>query len=86
MSRSVWKGPYIDASILRKMDKMEKQEYNTKVFKAARRAVILPQVVGLHLSTYNGYKWISFLVTEDMVGHKIGEFSSTRKVVKHKNK
>lgn len=85
MSRSVWKGPYVDASLLRKVDKMKQsREQLRRISVWSRRSHILPYFVGSHFNIYNGHKWIALLVTEDMVGHKFGEFALTRKIVKHK--
>lgn len=71
MTRSVWKGPFVDSSLLRSTS------IKRKVW--SRRSCILPQFVGSVTQIYNGAKWISLKITEDMVGHKFGEFASTRK-------
>ena len=78
MPRSLKKGPFVDDHLLKKVD--VQNEKNTKqVIKTwSRRSTILPQFVGLTFGVYNGKKHIPVLVTEDMVGHKLGEFSPTR--------
>lgn len=87
MSRSIWKGPHIDASLLRKIDDIKKVDGSkTQIKTWSRRSTILPQFIGINVDVYNGYKWISLTVTEDMIGHKFGEFALTRKIAKHKKK
>ena len=83
MARSVWKGPFVDAYLLKKAEKVRESGRND-VFKAwSRRSTILPQFVGLNFGVYDGRKHIPVLVTEDMVGHKFGEFSPTRTYYGH---
>ena len=87
MSRSIWKGPHVDASLLNKVDKMKKtKESKLKIGTWSRRSLVLPQFIGMSFNVYNGCKWVPVLVTEEMIGHKLGEFAVTRKVVKHKKK
>ena len=83
MARSVWKGPFVDAYLLKKAEKVRESGRND-VFKTwSRRSTILPQFVGLNFGVYDGRKHIPVLVTEDMVGHKFGEFSPTRTYYGH---
>ncbi len=78
MSRSVWKGPFVDVSLLKKAE-ATRQSGRKEIIKTwSRRSTILPQFVGLTFGVYNGQKFIPVLVTEDMIGHKFGEFSPTR--------
>ena len=78
MPRSVWKGPFVDGSLLKKAEEV-RATGRSKVIKTwSRRSTILPQFVGLTFGVYNGRKFIPVLVTEDMIGHKLGEFSPTR--------
>lgn len=86
MTRSIWKGPHVDSSLLLKINKIKKIDSKKKLNTWSRRSVILPQFIGLSFNVYNGNKWISVTVTEEMIGHKLGEFAPTRKVVKHKKK
>ena len=78
MTRSVWKGPFIDGSVLKKSDAMVKSGKNGIIKTWSRRSTILPQFVGQTFGVYNGHKFIPVLVKEDMVGHKFGEFAPTR--------
>ena len=78
MPRSVWKGPFVDGYLLRKADKARAGGRNEIIKMWSRRSTILPQFVGLTFGVYNGNKHIPVLVSEDMVGHKFGEFAPTR--------
>ena len=78
MARSVWKGPFIDGFLLRKAEKARASGRNEVIKMWSRRSTILPQFVGLSFGVYNGHKFIPVLVTENMIGHKFGEFSPTR--------
>jgi small subunit ribosomal protein S19 len=78
MSRSVKKGPFVDNHLQKKVDVMIKSG-NKKVVKTwSRRSVIIPEFVGFTFSVHNGNKFVPVYVTENMVGHKLGEFSPTR--------
>lgn len=78
MSRSIKKGPFVHRGLLRKIDQMnEKNE--KKVLKVwARSSTIFPQMVGHTIAVYDGKKHVPVYITEDMIGHKLGEFSPTR--------
>ena len=78
MPRSVWKGPFVDGYLLAKADKARESGRNEIIRIWSRRSTILPQFVGLTFGVYNGKKFIPVQVTENMVGHKFGEFSPTR--------
>ena len=78
MSRSVWKGPFVDGYLLKKAEKARESGSNAVIKIWSRRSTILPQFVGLTFGVHNGQKHIPVLVTEDMVGHKFGEFAPTR--------
>ena len=78
MARSVWKGPFVDGYLLKKAEKVRGGGRNEIIRIWSRRSTILPQFVGLTFGVYNGQKFIPVLVTENMVGHKFGEFSPTR--------
>nr|BBD14129.1 ribosomal protein S19 [Ophirina amphinema] len=87
MSRSVWKGPYVSNHIIRIISGLRVKENRRKVYKVwSRSSVILPSLVGVRFLVHNGIKFIPVNVTSSMVGHKFGEFSSTRKKVIHKVK
>ncbi|MEK9692221.1 MAG: 30S ribosomal protein S19 [Rhodospirillaceae bacterium] len=78
MARSVWKGPFVDGYLLKKAETVRESGRKEVIRMWSRRSVILPQFVGLTFGVYNGQKFIPVLVTENMVGHKFGEFSPTR--------
>jgi len=78
MARSVWKGPFLDGYLLKKADKSRGTGRNEVIKIWSRRSTILPQFVGLTFGVYNGQKFIPVLVTDNMIGHKFGEFSPTR--------
>ena len=78
MARSVWKGPFVDGYLLKKAEKAAASQRNDVVKIWSRRSTILPQFVGITFGVYNGKKFIPVSVSEDMVGHKFGEFAPTR--------
>ena len=78
MARSVSKGPFVDGYLLKKADASRGTGRNEVIKIWSRRSTILPQFVGLTFGVYNGQKFLPVLVTENMVGHKFGEFSPTR--------
>ena len=83
MARSVWKGPFVDGYLLRKAEKARASGRNEIIKIWSRRSTILPQFVGLTFGVYNGRKFLPVLVTENMVGHKFGEFAPTRTFFGH---
>ncbi len=83
MSRSVWKGPFVDGYLLKKADASRSSGRHEMIKIWSRRSTILPQFVGLTFGVYNGQKHIPVNVTEEMVGHKFGEFSPTRTFYGH---
>jgi small subunit ribosomal protein S19 len=83
VSRSVWKGPFVDAYLLKKAETVRSSGRNDVIRTWSRRSTILPQFVGLTFGVYNGQKFIPVLVTENMIGHKFGEFSPTRTFYGH---
>ena len=78
MARSVWKGPFVDGFMLKKADTVRASGRNEVIKTWSRRSTILPHFVGLTFGVYNGKKFLPVLVTENMVGHKFGEFAPTR--------
>ncbi len=79
MARSVWKGPFVDLYLLKKAEDAQDAGGKGGPIKTwSRRSTILPQFVGLTFNVYNGKKFVPVTVSEDMVGHKLGEFSPTR--------
>ena len=78
MARSVWKGPFVDITLIKKAAKVSESGRKEVIKTWSRRSTILPQFIGLTFGVYNGRKFIPVLVSENMVGHKLGEFSPTR--------
>lgn len=83
MTRSVWKGPFFDAYLLKKVEKVFASGKKEVIKTWSRRSTIIPQFVGVTFGVHNGHKFIPVFVTEDMVGHKLGEFSPTRTYYGH---
>jgi small subunit ribosomal protein S19 len=78
MTRSVWKGPFVDRHLLKKVEQAKEGTIKGVIKTWSRRSTILPQMVGLTFGVHNGNKFIPVLVTDNMIGHKLGEFSPTR--------
>ena len=78
MSRSVWKGPFVDPSLLKKVEKQKNDTSRKPIKTWSRKSTIIPDFVGSSFLIHNGRKFISITISEDMVGHKLGEFSPTR--------
>lgn len=78
MARSIWKGPFVDGYLLKKAEAARASTRKEIIRTWSRRSTILPQFVGLTFGVHNGQKFIPVLVTENMVGHKFGEFSPSR--------
>jgi small subunit ribosomal protein S19 len=83
MPRSVWKGPFVDSYVLKKAQKSRDSGRNEVIRIWSRRSTILPQFVGLTFGVHNGKKHIPVSVSEDMIGHKFGEFAPTRTYYGH---
>ena len=83
MSRSVWKGPFVDPSLLKKVEKLKLQSKPTPIKTWSRKSTIIPEFIGVSFLIYNGKKFIPIKISEDMVGHKLGEFSPTRQFSGH---
>ena len=78
MARSVKKGPFADASLLKKIDELNQKGENEVVKTWSRRSTVFPSFVGHTIAVYDGRKHVPVYITEDMVGHKLGEFVATR--------
>jgi small subunit ribosomal protein S19 len=78
MGRSVKKGPYLDEKLMRKVSKMEASREKKIIKTWARSCTIVPEMIGFTFAVHNGNKHIPVYVTENMIGHKLGEFSHTR--------
>ena len=83
MARSLKKGPFVDEPLMRKVEALNAANKKEIIKTWSRRSTIFPQVVGHTFAVYNGKEHISVYVTEDMVGHKLGEFAPTRKFTGH---
>ena len=83
MARSVKKGPFVDGYLLKKADTVRESGRNEIIKTWSRRSTILPQFIGLTFGVYNGQKFIPVQVTDNMIGHKLGEFSPTRNFPGH---
>ncbi len=83
MARSLKKKPFVDKSLMKKVEKMSKETKKTVIKTWSRRSTIYPNFVGLTFAVHNGKEFIPVYVTEDMVGHKLGEFAATRKFTGH---
>ena len=83
MPRSVWKGPFVDPSLLKKVEKSKSQSKAMPIKTWSRKSTIIPEFVGISFLIYNGKKFIPIKISEEMVGHKLGEFSPTRSFSGH---
>ena len=83
MARSVWKGPFVDGYLLKKAETAHGASRPTPIKTWSRRSTILPQFVGLTFQVHNGKTFIPVNVSEEMVGHKLGEFAPTRTYYGH---
>ncbi|MBM3192705.1 MAG: 30S ribosomal protein S19 [Chlamydiae bacterium] len=78
MGRSLRKGPFVDTHLMKKVEKSKKEGLRTPIKTWSRRSMIIPEMIGMNFEVHNGKKFILVVVTENMVGHKLGEFSITR--------
>jgi small subunit ribosomal protein S19 len=83
MPRSLKKGPYIETKLLNRVRVAQESRSNRVLKTWSRRSTVVPEMVGLTMAVHNGRKFIPVFVTEDMVGHKLGEFSPTRTFYGH---
>ena len=83
MARSIKKGPFVDGYLIEKVEKMNSSKEKAPIKTWSRRSVVLPEFVGHTFAVYNGKKFNNVFVSENMVGHKLGEFSHTRTFKKH---
>ncbi len=78
MSRSVKKGPYVHAKLMKKVEAVQRSGTNTVIRTWSRASMILPEMVGLTIGVHDGRRHVPVFITENMVGHRLGEFSPTR--------
>ena len=83
MSRSVWKGPFVDPSLLKKAEKQRLSGNSVPIKTWSRKSTIIPEFIGISFLIHNGKKFIPIKISEEMVGHKLGEFSPTRQFHGH---
>ena len=83
MSRSVWKGPFVDPSLLKKVEIMKGKSSPAPIKTWSRKSTIIPEFIGVSFLIHNGKKFIPIKISEEMVGHKLGEFSPTRQFSGH---
>ena len=83
MTRGVWKGPFVHPSLLKKIDKSKSQTGRKPIKTWSRNSTVIPEFVGHSFLIHNGKTFIPITISEEMVGHKLGEFSPTRKFVAH---
>ena len=83
MARSIKKGPFVDGHLMKKIEKLNEENKKEVVKTWSRRSTIFPEFVGHTIAVHNGKEFIPVYVTEDMVGHKLGEFALTRKFGGH---
>ena len=83
MARSVWKGPFVEESLIKKVEKLKNETVKKPIKTWSRKSTIIPDFVGVSFLIYNGKKFIPITVSEDMVGHKMGEFAPTRTFFGH---
>ena len=86
MARSLKKGPFTDEKLMNKVLKLKEEGGKLQIKTWSRRSTITPEMIGFTFEVHNGKLFIPVFVTESMVGHKLGEFSHTRKFVKHSTK
>tara|TARA_X000000368_G_scaffold408111_1_gene388368 strand:+ start:537 stop:845 length:309 start_codon:yes stop_codon:yes gene_type:complete len=83
MSRSIWKGPFVEESLIKKVERERTNPKRKPIKTWSRKSTILPDFVGVSFLIYNGKKFIPITISEDMVGHKFGEFAPTRQFFGH---
>ena len=83
MSRSIWKGPFVDPSLIKKVEKLKGSTSKMPIKTWSRKSTIIPDFVGHSFLIHNGKKFIPIKISEEMVGHKLGEFSPTRQFSGH---
>ena len=83
MTRSIKKGPFVDAKLMKKIDALNRSGARAPIKTWSRRSMILPEFLGHTFSVHNGKTFVNVFVTENMIGHRLGEFSPTRIFRKH---
>ena len=83
MARSVWRGPFVDPSLIKKVELLKDKSNPAPIKTWSRKSTIIPEFVGISFLIHNGKKFIPIKISEEMVGHKLGEFSPTRQFSGH---
>jgi len=83
MARAVWKGPFVEETLMKKVEKQKSTTHKKPIKTWSRKSTIIPDFVGVSFLIYNGKKFIPITVSEEMVGHKFGEFVPTRQFAGH---
>tara|TARA_B100001123_G_scaffold412455_1_gene509741 strand:- start:289 stop:666 length:378 start_codon:yes stop_codon:yes gene_type:complete len=83
MSRAIWKGPFVDPSLIKKVEKQKNTGASAPIKTWSRKSTIIPEFIGISFLIHNGKKFIPIKISEEMVGHKLGEFSPTRQFAGH---
>lgn len=83
MSRSVWKGPFVELSLMKKVQKHKDQNIKKPIKTWSRKSTIIPEFIGMTFEVHNGKKFFPVTITDEMIGHKLGEFSATRQFFGH---
>ena len=83
MARAIWKGPFVEESLIKKVEKQQNQANRKPIKTWSRKSTVIPEFVGFSFLIYNGRKFIPLTISEDMVGHKLGEFAPTRTFFGH---
>ena len=83
MARSIWKGPFVDGHLMKKVESMNKKNEKNVVRTWSRRSTIVPDMIGHTIAVHDGRKHVPVFVSEAMVGHKLGEFAPTRTFRSH---
>ena len=83
MSRSVWKGPFVDPNLIKQVEKLKDKSNKSPIKTWSRKSTIIPEFVGVSFLIHNGLKFIPIKISEEMVGHKLGEFAPTRQFSGH---
>lgn len=86
MARSLKKGPFVDASLMKWIERVKNGAHKGPIKTWSRRSTILPDMIGMTFAVHNGRKFIPVFVNENMIGHKLGEFAPTRTFMKHPEK
>ena len=83
MARSIWKGPFVHPSLIKKVEKQKETDSKRPIKTWSRNSTIIPEFIGQKFEIHNGKKFIPITVSEEMIGHKLGEFATTRQFLGH---